>query len=80
MNDGLDIPDFLKISQEDRRKAWIGYVHRYVDPRIKREKELRDIVKAEQKRKKLEALTRLKHQHIGEHYDRKLKMWIKNEK
>lgn len=80
------IPDFLRISQEDRRAAWDRWLttHRYTDARSgpadaeaqERMVRFRAAIAAEKKAKNLAALERLKAQHEGEKYDRKLKQWV----
>lgn len=79
--DDLSIPEWLKISAEDRKKAWVGVpltdahsgrTAAEQDERIKRDRELR----AEEKRLKNEkGLLRLKLAHKGHVYDRNLRIW-----
>lgn len=88
-NDDLSIPEFLKVSAEDRKAAWDRHVkeHGYTNSyhggndekwRV-REAERRAQIAADRKEKNARALARLKAEHEGEHYDRKLKMWVKND-
>lgn len=80
------IPSFLRISQEDRRAAWDRWLttHRYTDARSgpadaeaqERMARFRASIAAEKKQKNLEALARLKAQHEGEKWSRKLKQWV----
>jgi hypothetical protein len=77
-----EIPDFLRISAEDRKKAWVGFKHTNpheggTDEAWKqREQARRHALEAEKKAKNAAGLARLKSEHEGERYDRKLKMWV----
>lgn len=85
-DDDDGIPAFLRIPQEQRRAAWDRWLttHRYTDARSgpadaeaqERMARFRAAMAAEKKQKNLEALARLKAQHEGEKYDRKLKQWV----
>lgn len=80
MTDGLDIPDFLKISAEDRKRAWETFRPRSAAP-VEEEWQRRNRLAAEariaaKKAKNAAALARLKEQHAGERYDRKRKIWV----
>lgn len=80
----LDIPAFLRISQADRKKAWEGVPvtdpHRggTEDAWRQREAERRELIEAEKRAKNAKGLARLKSEHVGETYDRKLKCWLPN--
>lgn len=80
--DPLEIPKFLRISAEERKAAWAGRKltdqHTGVvddDYRIREEERRRALAK-EKREKNAAALIRLKAQHVGEKYDRKLKIWV----
>jgi hypothetical protein len=80
-DDPWTIPEFLKLTQEQRRAAWVGFKH--TDPRggtveewRLRQEEARQRRADEKKRKNAEALQRLKDAHPDERYDRKKKQWV----
>ena len=79
----LDIPLFLIIPQDERKQAWAGRIvtsqfHSETEDAWRvREQERRDLIAAEIKAKNARGLARLKAQHEGEKYDRKLKVWVK---
>lgn len=82
MGDYLDIPAFLKISQEDRKKAWGGVIltdsHTggLPDEHRVREEERRHAVAEKQKAKNAAAFVRMKAKHPGQVYDRSMKQWV----
>ncbi len=77
MEEDLSIPDYLKISQEERKAAWLNrpLTGRLSDEKISRRRELEIELR---KQKNAKALARLKSEHVGERYDRKNKRWVKD--
>lgn len=89
--DDLSIPGFLVIPLAERRATWDRWIaagNRYSNPWTggteeawrATEKERRAAIDAEKQAKSAVALARLKDEHAGERYDRKLKAWIRDEK
>jgi hypothetical protein len=80
--DTLEIPEFLKISAEERKAAWKGREH--TNPFIggtdeawrARETERREAVAVAAKEKNLKGLAKIKAAHPGQKWDRKLKLWV----
>ena len=83
-DDPWTIPEFLKLTPEQRKAAWVGFKH--TDPRggtveewKLRADEARERRAAEKKRKNAEGLAKLKEKHAHERYDRKNKCWVLKE-
>ena len=82
--DGLDLPECLKLTPEQRKLAWEGVPvtvsngRAYVDEEDweKKQRFYREAHEAEQTRKNAVALEKLKESHPGQVYDRKLRQWI----
>jgi hypothetical protein len=80
--DTLEIPEFLKISAEERKAAWKGREH--TNPFIggtdeawrAREKERRAAIEDARKTKNARGLAKIKQAHPGERWDRKHKIWV----
>lgn len=81
------IPDFLRLTAEERRANWEGraftdpYRGGNVDEQLARERALRAAADAERRAKRDVAREQMlaRHAAAGEVYDRKMKLWVKNE-
>jgi hypothetical protein len=81
-DDLLEIPAFLKISAEERKKAWKD--RPYTDPfaggltddRRALEKERVAAIEDARKTKNARGLAKIKQAHPGQRWDRKHKIWV----
>ncbi len=77
--DPLDIPDFLRVSPEERKAAWEGRGYtdpHHAAPHIALEEKRRADMAAERKVRSARGLARIKEQHPNERWDRKRKIWV----
>ena len=80
--DDLSIPEWLKISAEDRKKGWEG--RRLTDAHVstgggvaaERWKAYNDSIERDRKLKSADALKALKEKHKGQRYDQKIRRWV----
>lgn len=74
--DDLTIPDFLRVENRTGGSTpVVAHVRASQDEIDKRQAEFRAIYAARKREKNAAALARLKEQHEGQRYNRKLKQW-----
>lgn len=80
-----DIPACLLLTAEERAAAWANhsFTDSYRGGKIEdwqlRERQRRAQLRAEKKERSAKSLAAMKAKHVGEHWDSKAKLWVKDE-